>query len=593
MKNYLALILSLILCSCGGGHSGFSIHAYTGHPEMSLRGKPVTDGGANGADALDDIAGITATAALVGPDGGISFPAGSYIIGDNLALACVVSIEPGAMLTIAAGKTVSFNHGVYAGVYRIFAGTGAVTINPAFTSTGFPEWWGAVANTGADCLAGMQSCIAACPITQLQAADYYVSTSLIVTMSRRTIQGVHGQFGAVGDGATRIVVYGGSAHTLIVQGPNSTIGNYITQFYLRDVELTRTEAPVPVAAGNEASSPSGLWMKWCIFSYIDRVRCSEHQVGFSLQGTVQTHLSNTYSIRSLAGTGIHTANDTWWGYWLNGSNDIGAAGGNASTYLTDIGGGNASTALVSSVGLRLDHGFVDTFVLRPEFACCTDGIKITGSAPDGPTLQKTGNVDLRIVDAVIDGFLSTGITIAQTSGWSSIDISGGYAAPAGTGSPIACIYAPSCAGMINISHFQGVCWPGSTNIFGLYATDSAGITCRDNQWLDSQRPVALVNCTQCAVSDQIRNMGQNAAEGAVYLSGCSRCVIAPSVSASTTYFPKGIEMAGSANAYCELNLSGIAPSSISGGSANKLVSNGVQITSAGAFGTNLATGVMQ
>lgn len=549
--------------------------------------------GCVGDGTADDRASIAAADAAAGSTGEIYFPAGTYKIASNLTIAAAVRFAPGAKLSVPTGVTVTISRGITAGVQQIFslAGTGIVALNPAFVLTGYPEWWGAVTG-GPDCLAALGACIKQCPVTLLQAADYFISAELLIQTGHRSIRGASPHYTGAADGSTRIVVTSGSAHVVRVQGPSNVINNFLQRFSLSDIELTRSVAPIPVASGNEPSAPSGLWMQYVLYGQIDRVRCSEHQVGFSLQGTCNIKLRDCYSFRSASGTGANVANDTFRGYWLNGLVDIGAAGGNASTYFTDCNAGvGGSPALVRSIGYFFDHAFVDTFILRPEVANCTRGFEINGTSGDSATLQKTGNVDLHIVDPIIDTFTEYGILIQNLSTWAAVDIRGGYSAPSGA-SPQACIALFSSGGMTHITHHQGVMWPGATTVMGLYVNGSSGVISRGNQWLDSQRPVTLLNATHCVVEDQIRNNSQNCGQGAVYLSGSSRCVIKPVVSGDTTRFGIGIALVSTGNSYCELNPSGIDPAALTGGSANKVTINAVQITATGLSGNHLVAGVM-
>ena len=81
---------------------------------------------------------------------------------------------------------------------------------------------------------------------------------------------------------------------------------------------------------------------------------------------------------------------------------------------------------------------------------------------------------------------------------------------------------------------------------------------------------------------------------AVYVTGTNTVgYIRPTVSGGAGIFGHGVNLSGAANSRIEVNTSGIDPYTVNSGAPNKLVSNGTQITSVGAFNTtNYASGVI-
>ena len=116
-------------------------------------------------------------------------------------------------------------------------------------------------------------------------------------------------------------------------------------------------------------------------------------------------------------------------------------------------------------------------------------------------------------------------------------------------------------------------------------------------WCDCKRPIALDNGSNCVIEDSVYNTAMTCIEPAIYLlNGSSRNVIRPQCGSPTAnVYPAVYGFVGLTSDchYNVVNCSGIDPTGIQGGSANKLKYNGTQITATGTFGTNnLASGIM-
>ena len=109
--------------------------------------------GADITGAADCSAAITAAAAFGTT---IVFTKGTYLVGTNLSISVPVIMLGGAKISVATGKTVTFNAGFQAPIEQVFsnalASQGTIAFNPAFLMLGYPEWWGAqTGNSAVDC----------------------------------------------------------------------------------------------------------------------------------------------------------------------------------------------------------------------------------------------------------------------------------------------------------------------------------------------------------------------------------------------------------------------------------------------------------
>jgi hypothetical protein len=540
-----------------------------------------------GADSTG-AASSTAAFALTNSEAkGIVIPKGTYLVSTSATFTVPVSIEYGAVITVPTGITLAFNGGFNAGVYQCFncTGTGAVTFSSQFTDVGYPEWWGAVTNTG-DSLAAIKACILACTVTQLQAADYYISDTLKLQTRTRILRGMGFNYlGNDSSSATRVIVSSGSANC-IQMGPDTEpaggINDFLTDVRVENLQATRSIASV---IGSECA---GILNQYTLYSYIDKVKAAENQIGFHYGGTVQSHTTDCYSFRSTAGTGAGT--DLFYGYYVDGLNyDIGAAGGNASIYFNVCNSSGAGSAPASSIGFYLRSYFTDCYVANCELNATAYGIYVEGN---GLATKQYGNNDLLITAPVIDVFTTAGIRFDQISEFGSISVNGGYCAPASGAGPIAGLYFTDSLGQVSISDFQIIGDP-SSSCLGIAAVTAKNIESR-TQIIDcNTTSISLTSVENSRFLDHVTNYG-NATSSAVLqlVSNNNRNYFQVFATGKASAYASGYQVLGVTNGYNEFNCTGLDPAAIAGGSANKLVINSVQITATGLTGTNLVNGVM-
>jgi len=495
------------------------------------------------------------------------------------------NVLKGSTITISTGITLTINGAFNAGVYQVFncVGTGAVVFNTQFNLIGNPEWWGAVTNTGADSTAAILACFVACPITQLQAADYYVATTLQLNTSGRTIRGA-GPFynGVVGD-STRVLSLTGTDNVITV-GPSSqpaTINDFTSGITIENLQISRATAP------NIASGCAGILSRWTLYQKITNVKSVESISGFHYLGTVACYTSNCWAFRSTAGSGAGT--DYWYGFYVDGTAGIPASGGNASIYFSDTNSNNVIDLGVNSNGFYVNNNWADTSLTNPEITGCATGINIQGNAS---TIFGFGETDFNIVKPVIDNFLFAGIYVNNMSKYGSLSIVGGFAAPGGVGTPTGSIYVNNSLGSIAISEFQHILGPNTSITGGLVILNSKNVTSINNAYLEcSGIPVILSTASNCVIMDRALN-NSYVSSAVVQLTASEANKLEMTCSGAANKFGQGYQALSTANGRNEFNCTGLDSSSITSGSANKLLINSVQVTTTGLSGTNLVSGVM-
>jgi hypothetical protein len=503
----------------------------------------------------------------------------------------VLRVPNEGIFNIATGITLTINGCFEAGVYQVFncTGTGAVVINAQFTGVGYPEWWGAVSdNTGASAAnrTAINAAIVALQTTTLQPAAYYFENGPIeiLTQGKRLI-GAGANFDGVTDGkATRLVAATASIDALQV-GPYTDPGgiNLFPQgIVVQDINVVRSVAP------NIGSLCTGVSVSYTLRAYLSNVKSESHMIGFQFDGTVALIAERCNSNRAQAGSGGGT--DLWYGYYVNGFSGI-AAGGNASIYLNYCAAGcdvaSLQTSSSLSYGFYLNNKFTDAFLESPETVNCAIGINIQGDS-DGSAIS-FGNTDLQIKNPINDQTKLACIVIQGVNKSGSVEVTDGYGGP--TAGSTAAIVVDSSYG-VTLRGGQYV-MQNHPSVVGISSTGATGLVVDRVIFLECKSTgVALATCVGSDIRPILKN-NFTVGSAAVQVSGTSTAnYLQPAVSGSATGFSLGIQVVGTADARNEYNCSLLDSSAISGGSNNKLLRNGVQITATGLSGTNLVSGVM-
>lgn len=593
-RTALAVVGTVELAASGGSNLVGFLQSGTGSIALTVQTKirqfvqTAMDRGAVGNGVADDRGALVACDAI----GAFDLTPGSYYIGSNLTISNRVKFHPGAMLNIPTGVTVTFNGGIDAGVFQIFSptGTGAVVISRHKSFVGFPEWWGAIANSSAGSIpannvTAIQAALAAMTKVELQASDYYVNSTIKVLYPNRWLCGSSSLWDATyGTNATRLVGMDGSM-TVLQVGPDASPGS-IAQFIqgvkVTGIQVTRTVAPV-VASGCDS-----ILAQFVLEAYFEDVRGDESMNGWTFNGTVHTIVNRCSAKRTSAGTG---GADSWKGFYILGTSGI-AAGGNASLYISYSHADDTRATKTNSTGFYADGKFTDCFWNHCETVSCTVGMEVNGN---GASSNDLGNTDFTIIHPIMDAFAVYGIYVNNLGKGGSVAVSEPYCGPA-AGATSAIQISSNAGGSVALTGGQLVLGASSScSGITINASGSAsGAVSVDGTIINEPTAagVILADATNCRIMAIVQNDSVTGGAAVQVINACAANYIAPIVKGKASGATFGIQVIGTTDVRNEYNCSGIDSSCIAGGSVNKLVRNGVQITATGLTGTNLASGVM-
>jgi len=544
--------------------------------------------GATGDGETNDtvaVAAANAYAALTGAR--LVATRGRYGLAAGVVFTVRLHHDEHAVLKLEAGVTVTYAAGVEAGVHQIFdlTGSSAIVINPAFTSTGYPEWWGARTGNGDfDCQPALAACIVACRVTQLQDADYFMNQTLVIDTPNRTVMGSGMDWNGPHHPGTRIIINKPALDGVFIGTRSSPglINDFLQHVRLEKLCVWRNGGPTPPPTG--FGGPTGIKMQYCLNCRLQEVGSHEHSTAFSYQGVVYTKTMYCQAARSVAGTS--PANDFFVGFYVDEGGAIGAAAGDASLYF-DSSSVNGTTVTTLVYGWYFPRGFTDVFIRSCETTQTDDSIRAISDPANESSSQ-----DFHIVNNIFDGCTKNGIYIqgAPSSAGCVVNIMGNYVAAAGQ--PFgAGIRLHLANGTISVTNNMVLGDAGASSGCGLLVDGCNGVTSQGNMYSDCFSPIVVQNASNVNVSDIVNNFRSSPSPG-VTIKATTRSKFACVVRGRAATLSSAVNL-DSTSRYNEVNCSGLDPHAISGGSANKLVYDGRQITAAGVFGTgNLASGIM-
>jgi hypothetical protein len=148
----------------------------------------VYDFGAVGDGSTNDTTAIANAAATVGPNGVLLLSNGTFVITSNTTLNCNLLFN-NAKLSVSSGATVTISGTILSGLQQIFTGFGVVSITKE-TPIIYPEWWGALSDSGAtDSYSAIDAAIT-CSSTNKNtvyfSGDYGIGTTLSIPATAST-----------------------------------------------------------------------------------------------------------------------------------------------------------------------------------------------------------------------------------------------------------------------------------------------------------------------------------------------------------------------------------------------------------------------
>lgn len=514
----------------------------------------------------------------------IVLPAGTFLVTGGTTFSKPVVFMHGAKIKCTSG-VITFGKGIKeAPLAQIFELSGGATV--AFTASahqvGYPEWWGA-ATGGTDCTSAISACFVACAVTQLQGADYHLGSTPVFNTPHRTLQGASSSlFQTAGQGTTRLLISSTTADGIQV-GPTAqpaTINDFTASMTFRDFQVGRSAAPTI------SSGCRGILNQFTLYARFENIRSVESMYGWEFKGTSVTYCDDCYGFRSTVGQGAGT--DYFRGMYINGNASIGASGGNASLYINRANVSVGGITITDSIGYYGDDDFSDVFMTQPEASGCSTPIYFVGN---NLSTSNVGNINLRIINPVLDAFDLNGLHLKNIGKYGVVQVQGGYAAASSDATVVSGIRVESCAGAIDISGME-VIGGTNTNCAGIYASSSSNLRTRGNIYTECARgPIYLDTVTDSVFLDTIKMNTRTASNGVLLLQNCLRNKVDCLMTGAAGGLGVGVGLNGDTNTYNEINATNIDAACITGGVANKVVINSVQITNIGQSGTNVISGI--
>lgn len=456
---------------------------------------------------------------------------------------------------------------------------------------GYPEWFGAVVNSNsgsvpATNLSALVACVTLCPVTNLQAADYWTSGTWKIQTQYRTVRGQVMSDGYNTGTGTRILCTNTSVNVIQV-GPDSAPGGGTSAYYrnitVQNICARWGSALTPPASGSESSAVKAWLVNYVLNCQFKNCTAWEPIIGFYLYGCVYTKFDDCGVFRSEQFGGT---NDFFRGIWAQGVPAI-LTGGNPSLFLNrcnvNIGG---SPTLVSPTGLYINGNFSDIFVDKLETAAMYTGIWVDGTGGN----SGASRLNLHLRNVILDQCKQNGIIISALNNMSMVTISGGYAQVNDTGTTGKGIWMSGSTnnGTVSIGGgLQLLSGTGTTN-YGIYASQQSNVRVDSSVTIeDFYNPVVIDGgSVGCDIRASIVNPNSgDALSAAVLVNSATDCYIAPAISGASSKFAQGVYSVGTGLNRTTIDPTLFRSSVIGGGATDKVQINGVAITSPGYYTT--------
>lgn len=526
---------------------------------------------------------IFATANASGA-GSLVIPAGTYLISTNVTFTTPVIMNAGAVINVPTGITLTFNKGFSAGIGKAFntTGTGNVVFNFQFFSVGYPEWWGAsTGNAAFDNTAALTACVVACPITQLQAADYWIFGTWKIQTRNAIVRGVNTY---APDRFTRVLTTSSTADVIFVglDGDPGSVNAMLIGVQISGIYVTRSVPVTPPVS--EIDGAAGFRFRYVLCCKAFDLKSDESTLGFAFESQVSSYYYNLRSFRSASGS--TPVNDFFWGFACFGTGPYKLQ----SIFWQDCNAGvGGAPALTNSIGYAIAGSYTDCSFLRVESTACDVGFFHDQSTETLPS------IDNHLIGGIFDQNKIRGVFFENLVAQSMTSVMDTYSVTGNFASAISNFEVRDCAGQVSFVNCQATGRIGGVSL-GLLIKNSKNVSSRNNMWCDLQRPIGLISASNCVIEDSIYNKNVVCTQGAIELTASSRNSIATLIYGdAANVYPTGfggVRMNGTACTFNEVNCTGIDPSGLQ--TANqKLLYNGIAVTVTGTFGTNnLASGIM-
>ena len=447
-------------------------------------------------------------------------------------------------------------------------------------TTGYPEWFGARSGdpTAADVNKGaIEACIALCPVTQLAASAYYMSDTLRIAVSNRTVRGaVMSLVPPSYLEGSRILCTDRNKDVIRVGGNDP--GSVVAVVRIEEVTAAWSVDLVPPAPGREAYAPAGFRVEHVLTSNLERCFVWNPIIGFRFNQAIDTRVID-WGVGRFQSYG---GGDFFRGIYVQGRPRR-FAGGNASLYLQD---GNVSTSAELRASFRqataifADADFADLYILGLETSQIPFPIILDGAGGD----FIGGHGDVHIRNLVLDQIIGDGITVRNTNKLTKIQIDGGYIQIVDSQQRNKGLWFENGGGQITVANLQITGEDISKTAIGIYLKDRPNVAISDTVIVENMAfPVTVEkNCPRLSLACTI-NAGIMARKdhAAVTIDAAQQSSLRPKVTGDEGAWTAGIELLGAAHDRVAIEPTMIDPASVSPG--RKVVVNGKPIGASGYY----------
>lgn len=445
---------------------------------------------------------------------------------------------------------------------------------------GLPEWFGARSDDPAAAgtnKAAVEACIALCPVTQLAAGAYYMTDTLHIAVSNRTVQGaVMSLVPPAFETGSRIVCTDASKDVIRVGGA----GPDAIAAVIRLIEITAIWSVdlVPPAEGRESYAPAGFRVEHVLTSNLERCFVLNPIIGFRFNNAIDTRVID-YGVGRFK---LYGGNDFFRGVYVQGKPRR-FAGGNASLYLQD---GNVTTsgelraALHHPMGIYADADFADLYILGLETSQIAFPIVLDGTGSD----NAGGHGDVHIRNLVLDQIIGDGVTVRNTNALTKVQIDGGYIQIVDSQQRNKGLWFQDGGGAITVSNLQITGEDRSTTSIGIYLNNRPNVAIGDSVIVENIAfPVTVEKgCPRLSLACTVNGGTLRArGHGAVTVDGASQSLLRPKVTGAAGVWTAGIELLGSGHDRVNIDPTMVDPASVSAG--RKVVINGKPVPASGHY----------
>lgn len=466
---------------------------------------------------------------------------------------------------------------------------------------GHPEWFGSqVGNSGFDNRAAILACYALCPITRLQASDYWIAGKLIFNRGYRRVTGPFNPDGYNTGNGTRIISTNGAAdvcHARPDATPTTTAG-YLRNLTIENICFQHGVTRTLPSVGAEKAAVACLRLEYLIDAKIKGNYANEPVVGFALYALIGSHIDLCRAFRSEVFGG---GNDIFIGFLATGAVAPGGLIGNQASLFTDrcnaTCAGGARTALVADrrPGFWFDQAFADQFHEKPETLGCN--VRITGLGENDTT---PGTGDFYINSPVVDQVDGISYDIQGVGKTGMVRLLNPYcgipAEPNAGASPNYGVRMQNIGGKVLIFGGELNATPNNNSIGISFESSNGVLETRNVSIEEFSRPLGIDASKNFDLHGSISchlNTPLSAIQGAVAMTNAQRGKIDFSIVGKANAYPQGVIGFGALNDKIEINATRIDPACIQGGATNKIVINSTALTAPGNYapaGTSGAAG---